>query len=176
MLKCLFRVITASCFHMDFHSLQFNCTALWYDWQVGLSSTTIASSFGKAISDNKELEDYKPEDISRSLLRMISNNIGQVPFSRADLLYAINWVVCCQEVCYKNCMVLKFNKLKVLTYRKLTWQIMYDVSTFHLSVMSLALNGISIQRFYCLAFLFVLCYSLNKIILTTLDLNWLLQI
>uniref|UniRef100_A0A6N2K394 Damage-control phosphatase ARMT1-like metal-binding domain-containing protein n=1 Tax=Salix viminalis TaxID=40686 RepID=A0A6N2K394_SALVM len=47
-------------------------------FRVGLSSTTIASSFGKAISDNKELEDYKPEDISRSLLRMISNNIGQV--------------------------------------------------------------------------------------------------
>lgn len=50
-----------------------------FQWlQIGLSSTTIASSFGKAISDNKEIEDYKPEDVSRSLLRMISNNIGQV--------------------------------------------------------------------------------------------------
>ena len=29
-------------------------------------------------TDNKELEGYRPEDISRSLLRMISNNIGQV--------------------------------------------------------------------------------------------------
>lgn len=47
-------------------------------FQIGLSSTTIASSFGKAISDNKEIEDYNPEDIARSLLRMISNNIGQV--------------------------------------------------------------------------------------------------
>ncbi|KAL9360730.1 hypothetical protein Peur_048853 [Populus x canadensis] len=36
--------------------------------KIGLSSTTIASSFGKAISDSKELEDYKPEGISRSLL------------------------------------------------------------------------------------------------------------
>ncbi|KAL9325315.1 hypothetical protein ACSQ67_005960 [Phaseolus vulgaris] len=45
--------------------------------KIGLSSTTIASSFGKAISDNREREDYKPEDIARSLLRMISNNIGQ---------------------------------------------------------------------------------------------------
>ncbi|KAK8659571.1 hypothetical protein V6N13_029771 [Hibiscus sabdariffa] len=46
--------------------------------KIGFSSTTIASSFGKAISDDKELEKYKPEDISCSLLRMISNNIGQV--------------------------------------------------------------------------------------------------
>ena len=46
--------------------------------QIGLSASTIASSFGKAISDKKELEDYRPEDISLSLLRMISYNIGQV--------------------------------------------------------------------------------------------------
>jgi pantothenate kinase len=54
----------------------------FFDWlQIGLSSTAIASSFGKAMSDSKEREDYKPEDIARSLLRMISNNIGQVSFS-----------------------------------------------------------------------------------------------
>ncbi|OMO80193.1 Type II pantothenate kinase [Corchorus olitorius] len=51
--------------------------------KIGLSATTIASSFGKAISDNKELEDYKAEDISRSLLRMISNNIGQISYLNA---------------------------------------------------------------------------------------------
>ncbi|KAG5522926.1 hypothetical protein RHGRI_034917 [Rhododendron griersonianum] len=45
--------------------------------KIGLSASTIASSFGKAISDNKNLEDYRPEDISLSLLRMISYNIGQ---------------------------------------------------------------------------------------------------
>lgn len=45
--------------------------------QIGLSASTIASSFGKAISENKEIEDYRPEDISLSLLRMISYNIGQ---------------------------------------------------------------------------------------------------
>ncbi|MBA0563207.1 hypothetical protein Golob_008203 [Gossypium lobatum] len=55
--------------------------------KIGLSATTIASSFGKAISDNKELVDYKPEDISRSLLRMISNNIGQVSFCNGFLAY-----------------------------------------------------------------------------------------
>ncbi|KAK7361846.1 hypothetical protein VNO77_03931 [Canavalia gladiata] len=51
--------------------------------KIALSSTTIASSFGKAISDNKERKDYKPEDIARSLLRMISNNIGQISYLNA---------------------------------------------------------------------------------------------
>ncbi|KAJ1699249.1 hypothetical protein LUZ63_007761 [Rhynchospora breviuscula] len=46
--------------------------------KIGLSASTIASSFGKTISENKELSDYRPEDISLSLLRMISYNIGQI--------------------------------------------------------------------------------------------------
>ncbi|MQM06379.1 hypothetical protein Taro_039198 [Colocasia esculenta] len=51
--------------------------------QIGLSASTIASSFGKAISGNKELSDYRPEDISLSLLRMISYNIGQISYLNA---------------------------------------------------------------------------------------------
>ncbi|KAM0979547.1 hypothetical protein ACFX13_015672 [Malus domestica] len=51
--------------------------------KIGLSASTIASSFGKAISENKELEDYSPEDISLSLLRMISYNIGQIAYLNA---------------------------------------------------------------------------------------------
>ncbi|XP_043724235.1 pantothenate kinase 2-like isoform X2 [Telopea speciosissima] len=51
--------------------------------KIGLSASTIASSFGKAIYENKELEDYRPEDISLSLLRMISYNIGQVSYLNA---------------------------------------------------------------------------------------------
>ncbi|XP_058113257.1 pantothenate kinase 2-like [Magnolia sinica] len=53
--------------------------------KIGLSASTIASSFGKAISENKELSDYRPEDISPSLLRMISYNIGQVSCSKMSL-------------------------------------------------------------------------------------------
>ncbi|KAI9125014.1 hypothetical protein K1719_003630 [Acacia pycnantha] len=53
--------------------------------KIGLSSTIIASSFGKVISDNKDLEDYKPEDIAQSLLRMTSNNIGQISYLNALL-------------------------------------------------------------------------------------------
>ncbi|GAA0148878.1 kinase [Lithospermum erythrorhizon] len=51
--------------------------------KIGLTSNAIASSFGKAITEHKELEDYKAEDISRSLLRMISNNIGQIAYLNA---------------------------------------------------------------------------------------------
>ncbi|XAR48072.1 Pantothenate kinase [Bertholletia excelsa] len=51
--------------------------------KIGLTSTAIASSFGKAISEKKELKDYRPEDISRSLLRMISNNVGQIAYLNA---------------------------------------------------------------------------------------------
>lgn len=51
--------------------------------KIGLTSTTIASSFGKAISENKELEHYRSEDVARSLLRMISNNIGQIAYLNA---------------------------------------------------------------------------------------------
>ncbi|KAK4399723.1 Pantothenate kinase [Sesamum angolense] len=40
-------------------------------------------SFGKPVSENKELEDYRAEDIARSLLRMISNNIGQIAYLNA---------------------------------------------------------------------------------------------
>ncbi|KAK7291629.1 hypothetical protein RIF29_06933 [Crotalaria pallida] len=51
--------------------------------KIGLSASTIASSFGKATSEKKELEDYRPEDISLSLLRMISYNIGQISYLTA---------------------------------------------------------------------------------------------
>ncbi|KAK6117926.1 hypothetical protein DH2020_048331 [Rehmannia glutinosa] len=51
--------------------------------KIGLTSTTIASSFGKAVSENKELEEYRAEDVARSLLRMISNNIGQIAYLNA---------------------------------------------------------------------------------------------
>lgn len=51
--------------------------------KIGLSASTIASSFGKTISDTKELGDYRPEDISLSLLRMISYNIGQIAYLNA---------------------------------------------------------------------------------------------
>ncbi|XP_057251367.1 pantothenate kinase 1 isoform X2 [Beta vulgaris subsp. vulgaris] len=60
--------------------------------KIGLSATTIASSFGKAISEKKELEDYKPEDVARSLLRLISNNIGQIAYLNA-LRYGLKRII-----------------------------------------------------------------------------------
>lgn len=55
-----------------------NVAAPWWLFQIGLSATTIASSFGKVVSQDKALEEYRPEDIALSLVRMVSYNIGQV--------------------------------------------------------------------------------------------------
>jgi len=53
--------------------------------KIGLSSTIIASSFGKVIYKSQKLDrgDVKPEDMANSLLRMVSNNIGQIAYLNA---------------------------------------------------------------------------------------------
>ena len=51
--------------------------------KIGLSASTIASSFGKVIGQDKDLSEYRREDIALSLLRMISYNIGQVAYLNA---------------------------------------------------------------------------------------------
>jgi bifunctional damage-control phosphatase, subfamily II, fusion protein len=50
---------------------------------IGLSANTIASSFGKVIYGENELVDYSPADVSMSLCRMISYNIGQLAYLNA---------------------------------------------------------------------------------------------
>lgn len=50
--------------------------------KIGLKSSTIASSFGKVFrkgaDPKKRKATFRQEDISRSLLYAISNNIGQI--------------------------------------------------------------------------------------------------
>lgn len=46
--------------------------------QQGLSSSTLASSFGKVISSKTTLSDYKPEDLATTLLSAFTYNIAQV--------------------------------------------------------------------------------------------------
>ena len=46
--------------------------------KVGLSSSTIVSSFGQVVMDEGCLEDYEKADITLSLLRMISYNISHI--------------------------------------------------------------------------------------------------
>ena len=46
--------------------------------KLGLKSTMIASSFGKVFKKGGEKERFYPEDISKSLLYAVSNNIGQI--------------------------------------------------------------------------------------------------
>jgi len=52
--------------------------------RLGLKSTTIASSFGKVFKKSGEKVKVSPEDISRSLLYAISNNIGQIAYMNAE--------------------------------------------------------------------------------------------
>ena len=49
---------------------------------VGLGADVIASSFGKAARSLKDTDDeqFKKEDIARSLLLSISNDIGQIAY------------------------------------------------------------------------------------------------
>ena len=52
------------------------------DYKFGLKSTMIASSFGKVFSKNSKKGgrkgNFSAEDISKSLLYAISNDIGQI--------------------------------------------------------------------------------------------------
>ncbi len=46
--------------------------------KLGLKSTMIASTFGKVFKKGGEKKCFSPEDISKSLLYAVSNNIGQI--------------------------------------------------------------------------------------------------
>jgi len=52
--------------------------------RLGLKSTVIASSFGKVFKKGKEKRQFSPEDISKSLLYAVSNNIGQIAYMNAE--------------------------------------------------------------------------------------------
>ncbi|WIA23193.1 hypothetical protein OEZ86_010083 [Tetradesmus obliquus] len=50
---------------------------------IGLSASTIASSFGKVVGQEQELADYNPADVAMSLCRMVAYNIGQLAYMHA---------------------------------------------------------------------------------------------
>ncbi|KLO11311.1 fumble [Schizopora paradoxa] len=52
--------------------------------KLGLKSTMIASSFGKVFKKGGQKRTFRPEDISKSLLYAISNNIGQIAYMNAE--------------------------------------------------------------------------------------------
>ncbi|KAF5385271.1 hypothetical protein D9615_001158 [Tricholomella constricta] len=52
--------------------------------RLGLKSTMIASSFGKVFRKGGNKKSFSPEDISRSLLYAVSNNIGQIAYMNAE--------------------------------------------------------------------------------------------
>ncbi|TFK41901.1 fumble-domain-containing protein [Crucibulum laeve] len=52
--------------------------------KLGLKSTMIASSFGKVFKKGGRKGKFSPEDISKSLLYAVSNNIGQIAYMNAE--------------------------------------------------------------------------------------------
>ncbi|KAL5535706.1 hypothetical protein ACEPAF_3800 [Sanghuangporus sanghuang] len=52
--------------------------------RLGLRSTTIASTFGKVFKKGETKRTFEPEDISKSLLYAVSNNIGQIAYMNAE--------------------------------------------------------------------------------------------
>jgi type II pantothenate kinase len=52
----------------------------FYICQQGLSTSTLAASFGKVITSKKKLIDYKPEDLASTLLSAFTYNIAQVSY------------------------------------------------------------------------------------------------
>lgn len=52
--------------------------------RLGLKSTTIASSFGKVFKKDGKKGTFSAEDISKSLLYAVSNNIGQIAYMNAE--------------------------------------------------------------------------------------------
>ncbi|GIL89535.1 hypothetical protein Vretimale_1901 [Volvox reticuliferus] len=50
---------------------------------IGLSANTIASSFGKVVTQDKSLTDYNPADMCLALCRMVAYNIGQLAHMNA---------------------------------------------------------------------------------------------
>ncbi|TEB38649.1 pantothenate kinase [Coprinellus micaceus] len=52
--------------------------------KLGLKSTMIASTFGKVFKKGGKQGTFSPEDISKSLLYAMSNNIGQIAYMNAE--------------------------------------------------------------------------------------------
>lgn len=50
---------------------------------IGLSASTIASSFGRVVSEDLDLGDVQPADVAMALCRMVSYNIGHLSYLNA---------------------------------------------------------------------------------------------
>lgn len=63
--------------------------------RLGLKSTMIASSFGKVFKKGQggKKATLKPEDISKSLLYAISNNIGQIAYVLVTVAPALTFLL-----------------------------------------------------------------------------------
>jgi len=61
--------------------------------QQGLSTSTLASSFGKVITSKKRLTDYKPEDLASTLLSAFTYNIAQASSSFLPVCFSASYEI-----------------------------------------------------------------------------------
>lgn len=62
---------------------------------IGLSATTIASSFGKVVSEGKDLEDIDPADIALALCRCASPPLAVAHPTHSTFLEENCAYICC---------------------------------------------------------------------------------
>jgi type II pantothenate kinase len=60
--------------------------------KLGLKSTMIASSFGKVWKKGQGKREFAPEDISKSLLYALSNNIGQSAYVVVEVNHGVTLI------------------------------------------------------------------------------------
>ena len=72
--------------------------------KLGLKSTMIASSFGKVFKKGEDgrKRKFSPEDISRSLLYAVSNNIGQIAYVFELFLPSFNFLLILASKLYER--------------------------------------------------------------------------
>lgn len=60
--------------------------------KLGLKSTMIASSFGKVWKKGEGKREFATEDISKSLLYALSNNIGQIAYVLPEVNHGVTLI------------------------------------------------------------------------------------
>ncbi|KAJ2934309.1 hypothetical protein H1R20_g2753, partial [Candolleomyces eurysporus] len=78
--------------------------------KLGLKSTMIASTFGKVFKKGGRKQTFSPEDISKSLLYAMSNNIGQIAYMNAEK-YGLD------RIYFGGCFIREGDRMELLMVR-----------------------------------------------------------
>ena len=80
---------------------------------IGLSASTIASSFGRVVSEDLDLGDVQPADVAMALCRMVSYNIAHLSYLNAKR-YGL------PRIFFGGCVLLSFVTITVQKDDKLS--------------------------------------------------------